>query len=90
MIKLSDDIAKLVESDNIEAAIDKISEILEKEVSADAYYYRGRLYWRLGNKSRAISDYCHAVELNPESEAREALKMATSIMDFYNKEIYNP
>ncbi len=54
------------------------------------YYLRGRLYWRLGYRALAISDYECAVALNGESPASAALKIARDIMDYYNKDMYNP
>lgn len=60
------------------------------EPDADSYYRRGRLYWRLGDKGAAISDYERAVAIDPESPAAEALKLCRDIMDFYNTDLYNP
>jgi hypothetical protein len=34
--------------------------------NADAYYYRGVTYGKLGNHGQAISDYDRAIEINPE------------------------
>jgi predicted negative regulator of RcsB-dependent stress response len=84
------DINELIENDETSAALALLNEAVESEPSDEAYYLRGKLHWKLGNRSRAMSDYCKAVELNPESEARQALEMSTSIMNFYNKDIYNP
>lgn len=58
--------------------------------TADDYYNRGRLYWKLGDKGRAISDYNSAVALDADSPAAEALKLASSVMDFYHTDLYNP
>lgn len=57
---------------------------------ADLYYRRGRAYWKLGDKGRAMSDYSHAAALDPSSPAAEALDLCRSIMDFYNTDLYNP
>ena len=37
-----------------------------------------------------MSDYNHAVALDPQSPAAEALKLCNEIMDFYNTDLYNP
>lgn len=57
---------------------------------ADIFYRRGRLYWKLGRRGAAISDYERAVAIDSESPAAEALKMCRDIMDFYNTDLYNP
>jgi hypothetical protein len=51
---------------------------------------RGLQYWGLGNRSAAIGDYLAAVKLNPNSKASLALKATYEILDFYNKDLYNP
>lgn len=58
--------------------------------AADIFYRRGRLYWKLGQRGAAISDYERAVAIDSESPAAEALKMCRDIMDFYNTDLYNP
>lgn len=79
--------------------IEKIKESIElldreiaamEEPSADLYYRRGRLQWRLGDKGAAISDYERAAAIDPESPAAEALKLCRDIMNFYNTDLYNP
>jgi len=37
-----------------------------------------------------MADYLAAIRINPESRAREALKAATEILDYRNKDLYNP
>ncbi len=58
--------------------------------AADIFYRRGRLYWKLGQRGAAISDYERAVAIDSDSPAAEALKMCRDIMDFYNTDLYNP
>lgn len=53
-------------------------------------FLRGKAYWRLGDKGKAISDYEHASQLDPSSPATQALEMARQIMDFFNPDIFNP
>jgi len=38
----------------------------------------------------AINDYLEAIRINPESRAREALRAANEILDYYNKDLLNP
>ena len=56
----------------------------------EAYTMRGMKHWGLQNRSAAINDYLAAIRLNPESRAQQALKAANDILDYYNKDLYNP
>ncbi len=57
---------------------------------ADALYHRGMLYWKLGRRGAAMSDYAAAAAIDPASPAAAALEQARSIMDFYDRNLYNP
>ncbi len=61
----------------------------KQEDQAWVFYMRGRIEWKKGNKTEAISFYEKAAA-DPESEAATALEQAREIMDFYNKDLYNP
>lgn len=56
----------------------------------DALIERGRLYWKLNRRSEAINDYLAARRLNPEGKATQLLKATYDILDFYNKDLFNP
>lgn len=56
----------------------------------EAYLQRGLRHWALGHRAKAINDYLKAVSINPESKAARALESARAILDFYNKDLYNP
>lgn len=56
----------------------------------DALIERGRLYWALNRRSDAINDYLAANKLNPEGRAGQLLKATYDILDYYNKDLYNP
>lgn len=51
---------------------------------------RGMKYWGLQKRSLAINDYLAAIKKNPESKAVQALKATNEILDYYNKDLYNP
>lgn len=70
------------------AALDR--EIGSGCATADAYWRRGRLLWKLGRRGEAMSDYAEAAALDPGSPAVQALEQSRSIMQFYNKDLYNP
>jgi len=76
---------------SIDVAISAITDMMDSHpATAEMYYERGRLYWRRGLMSDAISDYEHALALDPESPAKQALEMARSVMDFFNPDLLNP
>ena len=53
-------------------------------------FMQGRIEWKQGHKAAAISLYNEAVRLDPSSEAATALEQALKVMEFYNKDLYNP
>ena len=67
-----------------------LTALIEQEPTADLYFRRGRAWWARGEKGRAITDYEHAIALDPESPAAVALEMARGVMDFYHTDLYNP
>lgn len=78
------------EVDLMEELLRLTAEIGANSVNDEAYYLRGRLYWRLGQTAMAISDFEHALAINPSSPAAAAVSIARDVMDFYNKDLYNP
>lgn len=64
--------------------------LAENPADEDALIERGRLYWALNRRSDAINDYLAAQRLNPEGRATQLLKATYDILDFYNKDLYNP
>ena len=72
---------------------DQINELLlqlqQQTGDAHTLHYRlGNAYYKKGEWKEAIQHYMEACELNSESPAREKLKMAYGILEFYNKDIY--
>ncbi|NIO39909.1 MAG: tetratricopeptide repeat protein [Burkholderiales bacterium] len=56
----------MIQHNEIEQAIEKLNElILYKPDFAEAWNRRGDAYSHLGNFDRALSDYQHAIQLNP-------------------------
>lgn len=74
-----------------EKGIEALSETLRNEpYNENAYVLRGRLWWKLGKRSAAINDYLAAKRLNPEGKGAQMLKATYDILDYYNKDLYNP
>ncbi len=72
-------------------AITSLDAYIEKAPSdEEAYTLRGLKHWALGHRSKAINDYLKAISINPGSKAKQALASANEILNFYNKDIYNP
>ena len=59
-------------------------------MTAEEYYKRGKEHQRAGNWQDAIHCYIESIELDAESPAVEAKKMVEDILNFYNKDMYNP
>ena len=66
------------------------NEITQSQNNDKLYFTRGKLHRRHGNKSQAITDYEHAVDINPDSPARIALDNARDVIAFFNPDLYNP
>lgn len=78
-----------------EGAIDEAAAALDRLAAArpdsdEVLYMRGKLAWRRGDMRRAVTDFNAALALNPDSPARVALDQATSVLNFYNTDLYNP
>ncbi len=73
-----------------EAAV-QLDAYIEVHTNDDkVYFLRGKLMWRMGKRRQAMSDYAHAISINPESPARQALEQAHDIMAFFNTDLMNP
>ena len=84
-----------MEKENIPEELASRLRKLGERISAEggdeeALIERGRLYWTLGRRGEAIGDYLAAQKLNPSGKATQLLKATYEILDFYNKDLYNP
>lgn len=74
-----------------EEAVEALDKFLSENPENDeAYTLRGLRHWSLGHRSKAIGDYLKAIAINPHSPAVQALENAKAILDYYNKDLYNP
>lgn len=72
-------------------AISAITDYLkENPRDTDALTLRGMKYFGSGKRALAINDYLAALEIDPDCNAKIALKSANEILDYYNKDLYNP
>lgn len=92
MTKELQDIRKLIDSGETEAAIARLDTYILDEAdggSDEAYYLRGNAYRKQGDWQQALNNYLEAIERNPESPAVSARNMLIDILNFYNKDMYN-
>lgn len=72
-------------------ALKLLSEAIAENPEDDRLYVsRGKIFWRLGHRSQATSDYSTALHLNPDSPARHLLEMAQDVEAFFNPDLLNP
>ena len=61
-----------------------------KKMVAQLFYLRGNAYRQLGNVRMALNSYLESMELDPDGPAAEAYRHIQELLDFYNKDYYNP
>jgi tetratricopeptide repeat protein len=59
-------------------------------MTAEEYFQRGNEYRQRGDWQEALANYMEAIELDPNSPAVIAKEMVENILNFYNKDAYNP
>ena len=78
-----------------EQALEAANEILNnksvsRETLATAYYLRGNANRQNGNVRMALNSYLESMELDPDGPAAEAYRHIQELLDYYNKDYYNP
>ena len=83
-------IKQLIQAGKTDEAILLLNEYLATQPADDqAWYLRGKAYYKKGETRLALNDYLEAIARNPESPAQQAYNMAMRILNFYNKDMYN-
>ncbi len=84
---------ELINQGDVDTAIKQLDQLLQDnsvEKKKDTLYYlRGNAYRKKGDWKRALDNYQYAMDLNPESPAVQARKMAIDILNFYHKDLFN-
>ena len=81
----------LIKENKLTEALVELNAMIDREPdNAEALFERGRIYWRLGERSKAMSDYCRADALEPGGPASVALDQARQIEAFFNPDLLNP
>lgn len=85
-----EDIKKLIYEGKVVEAIRLLDVLIEENETCDeAWYLRGNAYRKINDNRQALNNYLRALELNPDSPARQAHDMLIDILNFYNKDMYN-
>lgn len=86
-----EEIKALIKGMSSEEAIEFLDKFIkENPHNTDALTLRGMRYWSLGQRADAINDYLAAIKIDPECSAKQALRATNDILDYYNKDLYNP
>ena len=94
-MKTIQEIKDMLSRSEREEALTAANEIVEnkttgRETLAMAYYLRGNAYRQQGNVRMALNSYLESMELDPDGPAAEAYRHIQELLDFYNKDYYNP
>lgn len=85
------EIESLIASDRLNDSLQLLnSHIAHNPTDSRALFLRGKVYWRLGNRSAAQNDYMASAAIDPEGPARAALEYAREIEAFFNPDLLNP
>ena len=94
-MKTIQEIKEMLSRSEGQEALEAANEIVESkgvsnEMLANAYYLRGNAYRQNGNVRMALNSYLESMELDPDGPAAEAYRHIQELLDFYNKDYYNP
>ena len=64
--------------------------IVSNPADEEALTIRGQRLWSMGRRREAVNDFLAAININPQSRAKMLLDYYNSILDYYNKDLYNP
>ena len=88
-----ENLKELINQGDVDTAIEQLNQLLLEtsvEIEKDILYYlRGNAYRKKGDWKQALDNYQYAINLNPDSPAVQARKMAIDILNFYHKDMYN-
>ena len=83
-------IKQLISENKLDEAIDLLDKYLKEHPQSDeAWFLKGKSFYKKGETRQALNCYLEATHINPESPAQEAYNMAIRILDFYCKDYYN-
>lgn len=68
----------------------KINDLQNRREKARLLFEKGAEAWKNGKRAEAISLYSESADLDPDGPGAQALEMSNRIMDFYDKQQFNP
>lgn len=63
---------------------------LNRSDKAVQLFELGAQAWKEGDRAKAIALYTESAQIDPEGPGAQALQMTQRIMDFYDKQQFNP
>jgi len=82
---------KMLAEGKVDAVLKATTLLLHEHEEDDRIYYiRGKAFMRKSCWADATNCFLQAESINPDSPAGESRKMIADIMNFYNKDLYNP
>ena len=84
-------IKNLINEGHLSEATSKLQQLLHTNTDCadQAHYLLGNICRKKGDWQGALNHYQEAIDLNPDSPAKEARSMALDILNFYNKDMFN-
>ena len=81
----------MIKDGRIAEANEALNRIIDQnsECTDQAYYLKGNACRKLGDWQGALNNYQEAININPESPAKDARAMMMDILNFYNKDMFN-
>lgn len=91
MNTILENIKTMIKDGKIEEAKTALNRVIaeNKEYSDIAYYLLGNACRKLGDWQGALNNYQTAIDINPDSPAKDAREMMMDILNFYNKDMFN-
>ncbi len=84
-------IKKLINEGELAQATQQLQSLIteDKSCADQVYYLLGNVCRKQGDWQGALNHYQEAIEINPDSPAKEARSMIMDILNFYNKDMFN-
>ena len=84
------EIKRMTDEGNVAAALRRVdSSLASRGDDAYLYYLKGKIHMKQSDGREAANCFLRAKALDAGGPATEALTFLESIMDFYNKDMYN-
>lgn len=89
------EIKDLIENGRIELALSRLDAMVnsngDSELQLDTcYYLKGNAYRKQGNWQLALNNYQLAMDINGQSPAKHAYQSLMDVLNYYDKQRYNP